>query len=107
IIANSPLSDHYHNFWKINLYIGFDDFVIKKNLLHWINDGLMSIFFFLIGLELKREFLHGQLTSFKKAILPVSAAIGGMLVPALIYFSFAQNTDAVAGWGIPMATDIA
>lgn len=107
IIANSPLSDHYHNFWKNHLYIGFDDFVIKKNLLHWINDGLMSIFFFLIGLELKREFLHGQLTSFKKAILPVSAAIGGMLVPALIYFSFAQNTDAVAGWGIPMATDIA
>ncbi|MFO7745051.1 MAG: Na+/H+ antiporter NhaA [Psychroflexus sp.] len=107
IIANSPLSDLYHSFWKQYLYIGFEDFVIKKNLLHWINDGLMSIFFFLIGLELKQEFLHGQLTSFKKAILPVSAAIGGMLVPALIFFSFTQNTDAVTGWGIPMATDIA
>lgn len=107
IIANSPLSDQYHNFWKNYLYIGFEDFVIKKNLLHWINDGLMSIFFFVIGLELKHEFLHGQLNSIKKSILPVSAAVGGMLVPAVIYFSLTQHTDAVAGWGIPMATDIA
>lgn len=107
LVANSPLSEMYHNLWKQYLYIGFEDFIIKKNLLHWINDGLMSVFFFLIGLELKREVLHGQLSSFKQAMLPVFAAIGGMAVPALLFFSFTQGTDAVSGWGIPMATDIA
>ncbi|MBZ9626633.1 Na+/H+ antiporter NhaA [Psychroflexus sp. CAK1W] len=107
IVANSPLSETYHDFWKHYMYFGFEDFSIKKNLLHWINDGLMSIFFFLIGLELKREILHGQFKNPKNTILPIAAAIGGMLVPALIYFSFTQGTNAVSGWGIPMATDIA
>lgn len=107
IVANSPLADHYHNFWKQYIYFGFEDFVIKKNLLHWINDGLMSIFFFLVGLELKREVMHGQLSSLKDAMLPISAALGGMLIPALIFFGFTQNTEMVSGWGIPMATDIA
>jgi len=107
IVANSPLAEGYHNFWKQYIHIGFEDFVIKKNLLHWINDGLMSMFFFLVGLELKRELMHGELASFRGAMLPVAAAIGGMLVPALIFYMFTQGTDATAGWGIPMATDIA
>ncbi|MEX0996679.1 MAG: Na+/H+ antiporter NhaA [Flavobacteriaceae bacterium] len=107
IIANSPLAEGYHNFWKQYIYIGFEDFVIKKNLLHWINDGLMSMFFFLVGMELKRELMHGELASFRGAMLPVVAAVGGMLFPALIFFAFTQGTDAAAGWGIPMATDIA
>lgn len=107
IIANSPFAESYHNFWRNYIYIGFDDFVIKKNLLHWINDGLMSMFFFLVGLELKRELMHGELASFRGALLPVVAAVGGMLFPALIFFYFTQGTDAVSGWGIPMATDIA
>ena len=107
IIANSPFADSYHNFWTRYIYIGFEDFVIKKNLLHWINDGLMSMFFFLVGLELKRELMHGELASFRGALLPVGAAIGGMLFPALVFYFFTQGTDAVAGWGIPMATDIA
>ncbi len=107
IIANSPLSDYYHAFWKQYLHIGFNDFIIEKNLLHWINDGLMSMFFFLVGLELKREITHGQLSSFKEAILPVAAGFGGMIFPALIYFSFNWGTNAVSGWGVPMATDIA
>jgi Na+:H+ antiporter, NhaA family len=107
IVANSPLAEGYHNFWKQYIFIGVEDFVIKKNLLHWINDGLMSMFFFLVGLELKRELMYGELASFRGAMLPVAAAIGGMLVPALIFFMFTQGTDAVSGWGIPMATDIA
>ena len=107
IVANSSLSESYHNFWKQYIYIGFEDFMIKKNLIHWINDGLMSMFFFLVGLELKRELMHGELASFKGAMLPVAAAIGGMLFPALIFYMFTQGTDAVSGWGIPMATDIA
>lgn len=107
IFANSALSEAYHNFWSKYIYIGIEDFVIKKSLLHWINDGLMSMFFFLVGLELKRELMHGELASFKSALLPVAAAIGGMLFPALIYYMFTQGTDAVSGWGIPMATDIA
>lgn len=107
IVANSPFAESYHNFWKQYIYLGFEDFIIKKNLLHWINDGLMSMFFFLVGLELKRELMHGELANFRGAILPVAAAIGGMLAPALIFFMFTQGTSAVSGWGIPMATDIA
>src|SRR5690606_31234299 len=75
IIANSSLSESYHNLWKQYIVIGFEDFVIRKNLLHWINDGLMSIFFFLVGLELKREILYGELSSVRKAVLPIAAAI--------------------------------
>lgn len=107
IVANSPLAEGYHNFWKQYIYIGFEDFVIKKNLLHWINDGLMSMFFFLVGLELKRELMHGELASLRGAMLPIAAAIGGMFFPALIFYIFTQGTDAAGGWGIPMATDIA
>ncbi len=107
IVANSPLADAYHNLWKQYIHLGINDFVIKKNLLHWINDGLMSIFFFMVGLELKREILQGELSSLRKSMLPIGAAIGGMLFPALIYFYFNTGLDSVSGWGIPMATDIA
>jgi len=107
IIANSFLAEQYHSFFKQYVYVGFNDFVIKKNILHWINDGLMSMFFFLVGLELKREIMQGELASVRAAILPIAAAIGGMIFPALIYWLFTQGTTAVSGWGIPMATDIA
>nr|WP_214446635.1 Na+/H+ antiporter NhaA [Flavihumibacter rivuli] len=80
---------------------------VPHSVLHWINDGLMTIFFFLVGMEIKRELLDGELSSFKKAILPAAAAIGGMIVPALVYVAFNANTEYHAGWGIPMATDIA
>jgi NhaA family Na+:H+ antiporter len=107
VVANSPLAEYYHTFWKQYIYVGFNDFVIKKNVLHWINDGLMSMFFFLIGLELKKEIMHGELSSIKGALLPIGAGIGGMLFPALIFLYFNSGTPAIDGWGIPMATDIA
>ncbi len=106
-IANSPLADHYHEFWEQEIYIGINEFVINKNLLHWINDGLMCMFFFLVGLELKKELMYGELSSPREAVLPVAAALGGMLFPALIYAFFNFGTDSISGWGIPMATDIA
>ena len=107
VIANSPLADYYHDFWKQEVFIGFNEFVINKSLLHWINDGLMSMFFFLVGLELKKEIMHGQLSNLRGAILPIAAALGGMLFPALIYSFFNFGTESISGWGIPMATDIA
>ncbi len=107
IVANSPLADAYHSLWKQYIHLGINDWVIRKNLLHWINDGLMSMFFFLVGLELKREILKGELSSFRKSMLPIAAAIGGMLVPALIYYYFNAGLPSLSGWGIPMATDIA
>ncbi len=107
IWANSSFSESYDHLWHTNMTIGIADFQLSYPLHIWINDGLMAIFFFLIGLELKREFIEGELSSFKKACLPMSAALGGMLVPALIYFTLNKGTDAAAGWGIPMATDIA
>lgn len=107
VVANSPLAEGYHSIWKQYIHIGFNDFLIRKNLLHWINDGLMSMFFFLVGLELKREIMHGQLSKFRGATLPIAAAIGGMAFPALIYYFFTAGSPAVSGWGIPMATDIA
>jgi Na+:H+ antiporter, NhaA family len=106
--ANSPWADGYHHFWENKIGIAFnDDFKLNFTLHHWINDGLMSIFFFVVGLELKRELTNGELSSPKKAMMPIIAAIGGMIVPALIYTLFNAGTDAYHGWGIPMATDIA
>ena len=107
IWANSAWREMYHHIWEINFSIGFNTNVLSHPLHIWINDGLMAIFFFVIGLELKREFMNGELSSFKKASLPMSAAFGGMIVPALIYFVINKGTDADHGWGIPMATDIA
>jgi NhaA family Na+:H+ antiporter len=105
--ANSAFADSYHHLWELQLSIGFDQYIFNQPLHIWINDGLMVIFFFVIGLELKREFMDGELSSAKKAALPMVAALGGMIVPALFYFSINQGTDAAHGWGIPMATDIA
>jgi len=105
--ANSPWKESYFHIWENNFTIRFADFEVSKTLHHWINDGLMSVFFFLVGLELKREIIGGELSSFKKAVLPLGAAVGGMLVPALIYFAFNHGNESVKGWGIPMATDIA
>lgn len=107
IVANSGLSAQYFTFLDKYISFGVHNFQIKKNILHWINDGLMSMFFFLVGLELKREILEGELSSFREAMLPAFAALGGMLVPALIYMFINQGTPGANGWGIPMATDIA
>ncbi len=105
--SNSPWSHTYQESWHTTLSFGFGTLVFSKSILHWINDGLMSVFFFVVGLEIKREILVGELSSFKKAMLPVVAAVGGMVVPALIYAGFTRGTPALSGWGIPMATDIA
>lgn len=106
-LANSQWSEAYFHFWHNHFSVSFGDFVISKTLHHWVNDGLMAVFFFVIGLELKREIIGGDLADPKAAILPISAAIGGMLVPALIYVAVNNGTPGVDGWGIPMATDIA
>lgn len=108
--ANSPWHESYHHLWESEFEIGFRAFGLKPvslSLHHWINDGLMAIFFFVVGLEIKREIMSGELSTPKKAIMPIAAAIGGMIVPALIYFAFNSSGEAASGWGIPMATDIA
>lgn len=107
IWANSPWGHFYHEFWHYDLSIGIGDYKLSHSLLHWINDGLMAIFFFVVGLEIKREMLAGELSSFKKASLPISAAIGGMIVPATIFLLINRNQPGTEGWGVPMATDIA
>ena len=115
IIANTPLNQFYVYFLeKIYLTIGFsslDGFAglqISKPLLLWINDGLMAVFFFLVGLEIKREFLEGELSTRDRALLPAVAAIGGMAVPAIFYYwQNIDNPELLAGWAIPAATDIA
>jgi NhaA family Na+:H+ antiporter len=107
IWANSSYADSYHHLWEMPLGISFNALNFVKPLHNWINDGLMAIFFFVIGLELKREFMDGELSTLKKASLPMVAAFGGMFVPALIYFAINKDGSAAHGWGIPMATDIA
>jgi len=99
ILANSGFRDTYTNFWNYELG--------SHTIQHWINDGLMAIFFLLIGLELEREIYVGELSTLKKTLLPVSSAIGGMLIPALVYLLFNSGTSLQSGFGIPMATDIA
>jgi NhaA family Na+:H+ antiporter len=106
IIANSPWVDAYHHLWEIEISVGIASNTISKSLHHWINDGLMAIFFFVVGLELKREVLVGGLREPKNAIIPIVAAIAGMFFPALIYALF-NSGETINGWGIPMATDIA
>ena len=108
LIANSPLAPAYFGTLETKLNVSFGDFAIDKALLLWINDGLMAIFFFLIGLEVKREIIDGQLSSWDKASLPLAAAIGGMALPALIFVAFNINSpESISGWAIPAATDIA
>ncbi len=106
ILANSDLGHWYHELWEKEITISFDEKQMTLDLHHFINDGLMAIFFFLVGLEIKREFLAGHLKTWRQAALPIGAAVGGMVVPALIYLMINRGETA-HGWGIPMATDIA
>ena len=105
--ANSPFGDSYQYIWQYKIGFTTETFELNKPLILWINDGLMAIFFFLIGLEIKREFLIGELNSIKKISFPIFGALGGMLVPVLLFLVLNQNPETVKGWGIPMATDIA
>ncbi|MCF8228329.1 MAG: Na+/H+ antiporter NhaA [Bacteroidales bacterium] len=107
IMANSQWSSGYFAFWETHIKIGVEGFVLDKSLLHWINDGLMAIFFFFVGLEIKREIMVGELSKIRIASLPLGAAIGGMLAPALVFIFFTSGSPGQDGWGIPMATDIA
>jgi len=105
--ANSSFGDSYQSLWQFKIGFTTERFELNKPLILWINDGLMAIFFFLIGLEIKREFLIGELNSLKKMAFPLFGALGGMLVPVLLFLVLNQNPETLKGWGIPMATDIA
>jgi NhaA family Na+:H+ antiporter len=105
--ANSPWGGSYEHLWEQRVTIGHQRYGLTMSLHHWINDGLMAIFFFVVGLEIKRELLIGELSTRQTAALPIAAALGGMIAPALIYTAFNAGTPASRGWGIPMATDIA
>ena len=108
IVSNTELNQYYTNILETYYRIRVGDFSIKLTVLHWINDVLMAIFFFLVSLEIKREFIQGELSNPKQAILPIIAAVGGMLVPALIYVAINfGNSETLNGWAIPSATDIA
>ena len=108
IISNSELSNIYFNTLEKYIFIGINNFGLKLSVIHWINDALMAIFFFFVTLEIKREFLQGELSNIKQAMLPIIAAVGGMVVPAMIYiFINIGDSDTLNGWAIPSATDIA
>ncbi|HTD54775.1 MAG TPA: Na+/H+ antiporter NhaA, partial [Silvibacterium sp.] len=105
--ANSPWADLYHRFWHRDLSIGLGRATVHETLLHFINDGLMALFFFFVGLEIKHELLAGELSTLKRAVFPMAAALGGVLFPALIFTLVAHGTPAASSWGVPIATDIA
>jgi NhaA family Na+:H+ antiporter len=105
--ANSPWAASYHRLWEIPVEVGMGGFGIRESLHHWVNDGLMAVFFLLVGLEIKREALVGELASLRRAALPLAAALGGVVVPALLYTMVNATGPGAPGWGIPMATDIA
>jgi Na+:H+ antiporter, NhaA family len=108
IVSNSDFSNLYFDSLEKYLFIGINEFGLKLSIHHWINDALMAIFFFFVTLEIKREFIQGELSNIKQALLPIIAAVGGMLVPALFYvFINWGNTETLNGWAIPSATDIA
>jgi NhaA family Na+:H+ antiporter len=105
--ANAPFGETYEEFWEIHIDLQIGGFHFEESLRHFVNDGLMAIFFFVVGLEIKRELVIGDLRDPKAAALPVIAALGGMIVPAVLYLVIVGDGDATRGWGIPMATDIA
>jgi Na+:H+ antiporter, NhaA family len=107
IWANSPLASAYTDLWGIELAIDFGGLRLSESLLHWVNDGLMAVFFLVVGLEIKREILVGELATLRRATLPIAAAMGGAVLPALIFLALAGGGTAARGWGVPMATDIA
>ena len=107
ILANTETSSLYYKILDTKIPLGLEAYHLDLTIAYWINDGLMAIFFFVIGLEIKREFLFGELKSLSATILPISAAIGGMIVPAILYSLVNMGSDTISGWGIPMATDIA
>lgn len=108
ILANSPLAEWYTHFFEYKIGVSLNSSLYMNYSIHqWINDGLMAMFFFVVGLELKREFISGELSETRNTILPICAAIGGMIIPAVIYFIFNNGSSTIGGWGIPMATDIA
>jgi len=107
IAGNSPLADSYQRFWQIPIGLSIGSWSLHHSLVHWINDGLMTLFFFHVGLHIKRELVWGELRNGRAMILPMMAAIGGMVIPALIFFTLIRDASARSAWGIPMATDIA
>ena len=108
VISNSNYSQVYFETLNEYVFIGINNFGLKLSILHWINDALMAIFFFFVTLEIKREFIQGELSNIKQASLPIIGAVGGMLVPALIYILINLDTpETLNGWAIPSATDIA
>ena len=108
VISNSGFGSDYFNLLNTYILIGTKNFGLNLSILHWINDALMAIFFFVVTLEIKREFIHGELSSTKRALLPIIGAIGGMALPALIYIIINFETGyTLRGWAIPSATDIA
>lgn len=108
LLANSPLSSQYNDFLNLPVSLQIGSFSINKTLIHWINDGFMAVFFVLVGMEVKKELFEGALSSYQQATFPAIAAVGGMIVPALVYWFIAKQDPSLAnGWAIPMATDIA
>ena len=108
IISNSNISNFYFDALNTHILLGTENFGLDLSILHWINDALMAIFFFVVTLEIKREFLQGELSKLKQALLPIIGAVGGMAIPALFYILInIENTETLRGWAIPSATDIA
>ena len=107
ILANTPLRETYEDLWHTYAGLVFGEWALNMSLLHWVNDALMAVFFFVVGLEIKREILFGELASVRQAALPVVAAIGGAVLPALLFWALNRGGEYVHGWGVPMATDIA
>ena len=107
IWANSPWQEAYRTLFHTEISLQVGSWSLSEDLTHWINDGLMAIFFYVVGVEIKREWVSGELQDRRAAALPAFAALGGMVVPAAIYLAITAGTDASHGWGIPMATDIA
>jgi hypothetical protein len=105
--ANSPFADSYNDLWHTTLTIGAGGLQVSEDLQHWINDGLMAVFFFVVGLEIKRELVVGELRDPRRATLPAVAAIGGVVLPAVLFLALNHGGPGARGWGMPMATDIA